>query len=231
MRIVLLLASATFVGCTTGYTPGGTAVGNPTDLTAHVAPATEATVEQATARVSTLSTVTCDGARTTRTIASDVDLLGRSKLELPAGSWCGLELTFESPLVLSGRTLAGEAFTVSLAIDTLALGSTTAFSTDTGSFLVELGAPGWLDAKAATSPGSSSERELTDAILALSQLFVDTRADGSLDDAERKAGAVASTVEAADGGEEGPDDTGHDADDTASGERRGSESSEDDTGE
>lgn len=179
--------------CGVDITASGTAVGNPTDMSGHVAPGASLGWESATARVSTVAFTDCAGAQEVRTIDADVDLLGGTSLEVPAGSWCRFGLAFASPLALSGATEGGDSFAFALVVDAVSVAAPRGISTDAGPFVFELGSPGWVSADdvAAGQPDSIRQSELVAALKSTSSLYRDPDGDGAVGDDERDEGREA----------------------------------------
>lgn len=209
LNLTPLLLAGALGGCGLDWTSNGTAVGNPTDMAVHAAPSEGSSFTEAKTKVSTLSLATCAGETSVRTLEDDVDLLGRTALELPGGAWCSFTLTFAEPLGFSGQLQDGGEFAFSLVVESLEVVAEADVSTDEGPFVFEVGAPDWLttsDLEKLAEGGANANGVITSLLAHLpaqSALYYDD-GDGQISDAERAAGAAAQGV--SDGSQ--TDDTG-----------------------
>jgi len=172
--------------------------------------------------VSELSLSGCGGEEG-EVLASDEDVALDDSLELPAGSWCGIEVEPDGAFVVDFTidAVAGEGYELELELDGLTVapagGGAFAVAEDEA-FLLELGAPAWLDAddleldeENALVEDPDLAVELASVVAEESGLYADADADGEVGGDERSEGPVASA--SGDEGDEG--DEGDDADDEA----------------
>lgn len=192
--ILLLLGS---VGCNLDFNPAGTAVGNPTDMSGHLAEAKGLTYTSSSARVATLSVATCTGETSVSTVGETIDLLGAVSIPVPAGSWCTFMVEFESPVAVVGTDSRGAPFSLSLAVRTVTVQAATPVVTDGGALILELAANGWLTSHDVDLSGvggavdDETRIRLETAIAAGSALYKDLDGDGAVSRTERDEGAVA----------------------------------------
>ncbi len=193
-----LLALLLLCGCVEEPVDDGTAVGNPSLTTFAIAAGEGFTIEAASAPVASVRYTACDESTVAEDVDRPIDLLGGT-LELRAGTWCALLVDFSGPVSASAAwTDGGDPATLDL---TLAPG-TLGFAPDGGALLLdddalllELAAPGWLDAIAlGLQPGedrvvdedSAEHDALAGAIEEDSTLFEDVDEDGVLAAADRE---------------------------------------------
>jgi hypothetical protein len=179
----------------------GTSVGNPGKESFRVAqPADGLVLESASAVLSAQYLLACDGSLVEVSAGEDTDLVDGRQQTFPAGEWCALVLDLESIEV--GLSLAEETrVEVSLRpatpwtwwmIEPLVVDET--------SYVIELGAPGWLEAEGLpeaqegvvfVSDESPHAAQLIGA-LAEGGLFEDPDDDGELSRGEREIGSLTS---------------------------------------
>lgn len=219
-RCVMLLAM--LVGCLGSHQ--GTAVGNPT-MTASLAKTTHLSVTQAKVDLDHIALIPCDGSAEVDVPGDNVDLATPRAFPLPTGVWCRVDLVLDGPMelratgdtghVLSGKiTPGGLRFTVAQA---------TAVGTSP-SYVVEIGGGGWLDAEAlgldaadvTLDEGSPHYAAIVTDVQTETALYVDTSGDGSLSDAERGAGPIATATPFATDAPDTADTDTNDVTDTSS---------------
>ncbi len=201
----------------------GIAIGNPPSVTARLAPVDGA---QGTAARMHVSEVTA-GCGAELSMISDIgaiDLLGANELPVPSAEACVLSIGASSALELAFLRDDGTHVQGALDIGTLSLMSDEGVEL-TGSWVFELGAPGWLsadmlDGEAPLAPGSETYGLVVAALRSGSGLFADLDEDGQVSAFERAAGpplqaSAADDVIGTDSGgvEEDEDTARHDGED------------------
>lgn len=213
---ILLLA------CVEAPDRDGIAIGNPPSVAARLAPVDGAHVTTARMHVSE-ATAGCGSELNMITDVGAVDLLAENALPVPSGDACVISIGASSALELTFLRNDGAQIQGAIDVGTLSLMSDEKVAL-TGSWVFELGAPGWfsegmLEGPSPLQPGSESYGLIVAALRSGSGLFADLDADGQLSAAERAAGARLQSSAADDViGTGSGDDTGgggDDGDDTA----------------
>jgi hypothetical protein len=178
-----------------------TSVGNPGKMTARSAQGKDAEYSDGTFESESLVLSACDDDEDTWVeLNQTLDLVNGSTLALPAGEWCGLELSGQPPLVLQGSLDDGTPFTLTLQIDAIHLGLSEGFTVDDDAFVLELAAPGWFDAETLREgadrlveidDGHELHDRLAAAIARGSALYRDSDDDGEVAEDERDRGSEA----------------------------------------
>lgn len=188
----------------------GTIVGNPGDaMTVAAAPKGLEVVDGQLAW-SDLWFQSCSGNQTDVLAGGDALTLGQDALILPAGTWCSM--TFgEAELDLQLRAEDDTNVDLTLSLSGVDLG-TGAVEVDGGSWLIELGEPGWLDVEdlggdTVIDDTHPARDDLAEAIASRSALFLDD-GDGALSQDERDAGPYLSGRSRDQTADTGPRDTG-----------------------
>lgn len=181
------LLSALLVGCgPEGRGPAeGVAVGNPTNnaqLSARLAPVARWEVTLATQRAD-WTAVTCFGDEVPLARGDD-DLLAGDGVDYAGPVWCAVRWRPQGPLRVEGE-VDGDPVDLTLQLGGMVLTATA--PEPSGDFVLEVGAPGWLEVEdeLTLKPGDVSSKELADAMLESSRLIWDRDADGEVSDAER----------------------------------------------
>ena len=213
-RLSPLLALPLLAACVGGDPDEGTSVGNPGRFAMTVASGTGVTFSGGSVPVDEMMLSACgDDGEDESLVADDTIELG-AEIDLPAGAWCSLEMTLSEPLELDFAidSVAGREYLLELDADALEVvpsgGAGFAVGEDQA-FLLELGAPAWLDAEDLELDDEDNLVEDPDLLVDLatavtdqSALFDDADADGDVDPEERDAGAVATSGDD-DGGDSG----------------------------
>lgn len=218
------------LACLPDNPDGGTAVGNPTGMTAQTAAPADLSLERARAPVAGIELADCAGGGRSLQIGGEVDLLGGTLVEVPEGRWCGLRVVFDGEVALDGSAGA-TPLSVRLQVAEVAL-TTTDAEVDAGSWILELGSPGWLSTADIGSdglldPSSAEHATVAAAFVAGSRVVVDD-GDGLVSAAERAAAlfTVADTE-----GEDGSGHTEAEGDSSTSGGDTGDEGDDRDSDE
>lgn len=197
---LLAQVAALSAGCLDQPPPSGTLVGNPGKTDARVAPIGGLDLATATAEGLAVRYVGCDG------VAADAPehptSLVDGRFTLPGGSWCSLVAAIDTLHVTGTRQI--EPIPVEISLDpglVLTLWTTEPLVVDETDTILELGAPGWLAVDAiepveggiVIAPESELASALALAIARDSAWYLDD-GDGVLDEVERDAGPIATTV-------------------------------------
>jgi hypothetical protein len=215
------------LACRPGETDLGTSVGNPGQTSMSVAPTDGLAVRAGTLPAEELVTISCEGERKTTPIGRTLLLNGTDQIEVPPGTWCGVELRLNGNLRLDGIGDSGGPMSLELELASVQL-SSPGLSVDGQALVLELGSPGWLDRLVPALEGGSSvgigptdpeHDALAAAVADGSGLYEDANASGQVEDEERGPGAEAEGEdhedEGEDEGEEG--DTGDESEDEGEG--------------
>jgi hypothetical protein len=207
IRLPLLL-SLILSGCAgAANVHGGTAVGNPPDALVRTRPGAAIALTEATLEVGHLLQAPCDLALpVTDDALGDVDLLTGDAIDLAGDAPCGLAIEADRVLLVG---VADGMYEVSIEVEKVGIrlgrgaGWTASDLESDGHYVLELGAPSWLDdlridlAEDELIIGPEDDR--ADAVIerleAATGLYPDPDADGIVTDADRAAAAMASWVE------------------------------------
>jgi len=216
MRKLLQLGVLVSLGACDGSW-GGTSVGNPGKMTGVVGPAPDVSLDYADTWVERVEFTDCDGQISSKNVNAVVDLIFGFNVVAPGGEICGAQLIGDGYVYVTGQTMgSGEIFTAYLQTDgQLEVASNYGVFVDGQDFVLELGAPGWLDEETLDLQFSGEEIIETDPravtlaerIVEDIALFEDPDGDGQVSDNERDDGAVASAAVAR--GEEDDSDRPH----------------------
>lgn len=197
-----LLPLALLLGCRNGGPSEGTSVGNPTELTLSVAPSADLLLDAAQVDLSLARFADAQGGFDDVNLDASVDLLAGGTVTIPDLEWSTLELFFASPMALSGSTSGDAAARVTLEVESLLLTAAVAEVVfDGGSFVLELGSPGWLDAESIgyepdeellVEPGDAVHDTLAELVQYRSSLIPDQDGDREVSDDERDAAVATS---------------------------------------
>lgn len=210
--------------CVSGADHGGTAIGNPTGMSAAVAPADGIQFKDASVDVGAVELTGCDDSTARIAVDRTLDLLHLDRIALPAGIWCAVDVELTSDVLLSGNAQGGGKFDMTLQLSGLTLDAVDALGTKEEEYILEFGAPGWTSADALNLSGgadrsidvSSDEYdELVAKVSSGATIFVDDDENGALNDKERAHGAVAKSRGRSDAAASKKHGKGH-ADDTGS---------------
>lgn len=200
----------------------GIAIGNPPSVAARLAPVDGAQVTTARMHVSEV-TAGCGAQLEMVTDVGAVDLLAENALPVPSSDACVMSIGASSALELSFLRDDGAQIQGAIDVGTLSLMAEEPVAL-TGSWVFELGTPGWLgegmlDGPSPLAPGSEAYGLIVAALRSGSGLFADLDEDGQLSASERADGAwlQASAADDVIGTGDGDDgeDTDGDGDDTA----------------
>jgi hypothetical protein len=196
-------ASMLFVlcGCTQPFS--GTVVGNPGQNALRVASGRDVETESAVVGVDVVRWSDCDGEGVDITWDFDVNLLTNRGLQAPRGTWCEVQVVFDTPMLLEGvLDLDGEPHPVSLEVelDSAVVRSATGFEITRVPIVLELGFPDWFgiadlterDGGFGLHPGDEAHDRLRAVVAVASGMYEDPDADGELGTEEREEGALAS---------------------------------------
>jgi hypothetical protein len=197
MKRIATFASVLLLACSDPPVMEGTSVGNPTEMTARIAPSTDVSLSQADFSLAEVTFVYTDRTWDTVAVNQDFDLLAGGTIEFPASEWEAMVLVPGGPMVMSGSTRTSQPATYSLEVDEILLFAREAsVRFDDGGHVLELGFPGWLDADFAgydtnvevnVDPSSSLvHNNLVTALRDSSTLFGDDDRDGEVGDEERR---------------------------------------------
>lgn len=184
-----------FLGACTPTPDSGTAVGNPTGMVAQTASATALSWTSASTALSGFRLDDCSGGSVDASVSGPLDLLGGT-IQVPAGTWCGLELEFSGNLSLVAEASDGSDATLSLAVPSVRLAGA-AHTSNAGAWVLELADPGWtsaeelgaVDGASVVIDASSPQHDaLVTTIRTLTTLYDDADEDGEVDDDERDDG-------------------------------------------
>lgn len=185
--------------------PSGTSVGNPGKNYFRLGETPGMVVEAAVASGLTFDLVSCEGL-VERAVADEVvDLLDGEAVAVNGREWCAVVVQIEDGLLLVGVGEGGESlpFEVELAFDApLTLWVVSPIPVDGESYVIELGAPGWLSAEQlgldVEPVNIGPEQEVHDlllvAVLEQSAWWLDAEDDGEVGPADRDAGPIASAA-------------------------------------
>lgn len=195
-RSPLFLLPLLLAGCVIENQTQGTAVGNPTELSANTAASKDLTWTSASGPLEALVLSPCDGgelAYSTQNVV--IDLLGQSRLAFPEGVWCGVSASFEGPLHFTGLLDDGDAVDLSLDVPSVDVLAPAGLDSALGPFVLELGAPDWVRASDFKDQGQGRDAERTaeleGEVATGSAVFRDFNADGAVDHNERDYGEAA----------------------------------------
>lgn len=210
-RSPLLLLPTLLAACVIENQTQGTAVGNPTELSANTASSKDLTWTSASAPLEALVLSPCDGGELAYSTESVViDLLGQSRLAFPEGVWCRVTASFEGALHFTGVLEDGDAVELDLDVPSVDVFAPAGLDSALGPFVLELGSPDWVRSSDFKDQGQGRDEartaELEAEIAGGSAVFRDFNADGSVDHNERDYGEAAE-------GEDRPDDDDGDDDD------------------
>jgi len=213
------LAILAMVGCRTEQTyGGGTGVGNPGSSSVAVAPATGATLRSATAEVEAVTLSGCDGASELIEVSATMNLLEPDSVAVPQGTWCTVEVHLSGPMEVIGDGDLGGDFHVLVEVEQIDMDSASGVVVDGDDLVLELGWPGWLDARELdleagdslqVAPGDAIHDGLAERVRTASAWFYDHNGDGQVDSDERAAGPAAQGT----GSRTPPEETDDDEDD------------------
>ena len=152
------------------------------------------------AEVGEVFVASCDGSREESvSVDEELDLLDDAvQFELPAGTWCVVEVLFDGPLVVEGSGVqTGEDFALEIEPDDLFIeaSSQQGFDIAGTDLLLELATVDWItedslgldDGEVLIVPGDPAHEDLVVAVNEGSALFDDADGDGALGDDERSA--------------------------------------------
>ncbi len=197
----------------------GTAVGNPTTgVTARLGLDDDVVLTRSELAVGSLALVDCSGEAAELPTEGTITF-PMARVEVPAGSWCGLELIPDGPLRLDG-SVAGESFEALLELNPLVLVAKVPFSgTDMS---LRVGPEGWLAAATLELsrggqilPGGDRHDSLVRAAGEGSRLFSDDNGDGERADQDK---VLARPTEAGDSAADTDIQADTDGDDTDRGD-------------
>ncbi len=196
MGSALLLLAA----CSPELERDGTAIGNPTGMSAAIAPAEGIQFKSGSVGVGAIDLSGCDGSLRTVRVDRALDLLHLDRVALPAGIWCTVSVELTTEVFLSGNAQGGGTFDMTLGLDGLTLDAVETLGEKEEEYVLEFGAPGWTSADLlGLSGGGSRDIDVSsdeyDALVSSvsdgSELFVDDDGDGAVDTEEREKGAAA----------------------------------------
>lgn len=205
----------------------GIAIGNPPSVAARLAPVEGARVTTARMHVSEV-TAGCGAQLGVITDVGAVDLLANNTLPMPSAEACVVSVGASSALELAFWRDDGAQIQGAIDVGTLSLMGEEQVAL-TGSWVFELGSPGWLsedmlDGPSPLAPGSETYGLIIAALRSGSSLFADLDEDGQISATERADGAwlqssAADDVIGTGNGDDGEDtggagDGGDDEDDT-----------------
>jgi hypothetical protein len=198
-RRALCSLAALLVACGPGRDgPRGTSVGNPGKTGVALARGAGLEFEDAQLEDAFVEMIACDGIHVTL-LSGELDLLEEDRLDLPGGSYCGMVVHFGA-LTASGEVEDEDdrLFEVRLEPElTTTLWMAEPVVVDETSYVLEVGAPGWLSREQlgegdvlTVTPESDLAPALTYSLLAGTSFYEDD-GDGSIDEDERGAGPLA----------------------------------------
>lgn len=182
-----------FAACQLDIGRDGTAVGNPTGMSVQTASATALTWKSATGTAERVTVTDCAGGVRETNLDATVDLLG-GVVEVPAGTWCSVELRFTGPIELQAEAADTSSATLRLDVRRVRLTRTQGLVSDASPWVLELASPGWTSAADLGATGGAAvvidagdprHDLLVEAIETGSALFEDRDDDGEVDDDER----------------------------------------------
>lgn len=142
-----LWLAAAVGACAPDNSAEGTAVGNLNAFRLNTPIASDVASVEGTVSVTDAAIVDCEGGTSPLAAGVALSLVGGSTLGIPNGTWCGVQLMTDQPAVWTGASTAGHTFTISVAVNQLAVGSATPFDANTPLNLVwQLGRTEWLNA-------------------------------------------------------------------------------------
>jgi uncharacterized protein (TIGR03382 family) len=184
--------------------PSGTSVGNPGKNLFRAAPGEGLVYDAAVARGLSFELVACDGTAEVVAPAGELDLLADEQTEFTGLEWCAVVVTADEIQVTGGPAEGdGLDFDLTLALPTpTTLWTSAPFAVDGESFVLELGAPGWITAEGlgigaepvVIGPESEGHDRLLVPLIAGTAWYLDEDEDGEVSAAERSAGPVAATA-------------------------------------
>lgn len=192
----MLLLPTVLLGCNQPP-PSGTLVGNPGKARASLAPEANATLQAAETSL-TWDWIGCGSDRAT--IGGGItDLIASTEVEVPAGSWCALVVTFDDTVRFEFDQVAPPGqFTVELSVTPpLTLYTEAPLIIDGDVLALEIGSPDWITVppfdvrvQPAFGPTDVESMLLAAELAAGTALFFDD-GDGLVDANERAEGPVA----------------------------------------
>ncbi len=161
-RTILSIALIAMCGCRESVGErDGTSVGNPGKGSARVAPGTEVVFQSAIATQVVIGITECDD-KADWEVLLDEDVLGlqdSEAFEIPAGTWCGLDLELDG-IQIEGSGDDGGSFTIDLEPLRVYLYTSGSEVSEDTSLVIELGSVGWIDA---TELGLPVDADITPA--------------------------------------------------------------------
>ena len=197
-----LLMTLFLLACTPGQKdPGGTAVGNPGEATMRLGENEDVTWNNAVATLGELTTIDCEGSEEVVTLNDEYSFLGDDTIALPAGEYCGFELTFDGVMQVEGETTPDTTFVMSMDIpgDAIAVYSAVGVNIDETLAVLELSSPNLLTVdelelvdgeETVIEAGDATALFYAETIASRSALWLDADADGELSDSERNSGPL-----------------------------------------
>lgn len=195
IRLALpLLALA--AGCTVRVPDHGVYVGNPGSTRIRVAALDKLEVQEVTLSDGVLTPVDCEGAPGAEIALDGVDQ--EVDIELPPGTWCGLDFDLELDTFILAEAEAGGVLTLPLEIQRIELASDQGVDLQSHAWLLELGEAGWIsaaeygvsDEDVTADPHSTAAEAAADVAEARSGLYRDLDRDGAIDADDRGDGPV-----------------------------------------
>lgn len=194
----------------------GTIVGNPGEARLTTGDASGASYTNAFLSVESVTWTDCGGATLDVPVDGTLDLLDPVILQAPAGTWCSLTATPAGPLWAEGQGDGGGTFALELDLPALTLASAgaTGLLIEDAAVVIEIGAPGWVDAAALglvegevaqIAPGDARHDALVAAAADSSAVYEDD-GDGVVSEAERAAGAALGGADEDDDEEDGEEE-------------------------
>ncbi|MBW1878888.1 MAG: hypothetical protein JRI25_07225 [Deltaproteobacteria bacterium] len=186
------------LGCNPEAEDSGTSVGNPTTTALRMAPGEELETMGASTGVATMFLHACDGEPIELPMDREMDLMVEW-VEMPAGSWCAVEVVLFSPLHVEGVGFAGGSYFLDLDVGFVFFEASAGWDVDGGAHVFEFGMPGWINATelgvedgvdVVVNPDTGPHDLLTDRVITESALYEDD-GDGQISPDERDDGPVA----------------------------------------
>ncbi|HHO54374.1 MAG TPA: hypothetical protein ENK18_26755 [Deltaproteobacteria bacterium] len=199
--------------------PGATGVGNPGKGTQQLARGGGLTLTDARVEVTSWLIDGCAGHSERLEIEQQIDLLEPASVDVPGGSWCGLSLILQPPLIIEGIAGGGEpgkgTFRLELQSEGAQLVLTPPFLLDEHTLIFELGYPGWISetslkledgVEIMIDEGHPRHDELIERLGEGSALYLDGDGDGRIDHSERDQALASGPLHRDDEDEEEDDD-------------------------
>ncbi len=204
MKAQILIMSLIAIGCRSGEPASGTSVGNPGKLRPTIGEGENVAIFWSQGSVDSVELEGCGGESIEVLVEDETLFDGTTEIEIPAGQYCSVQLVMERPLEIKAsfeveREETEEwSFTMYLPFeDQILVGSETGFAVDGGSYVLEIGEPGWLDIE---DLGDLEDEEILkeddEISIWAAQIAAGTTAlweddgDGILDEEEREAEPV-----------------------------------------